>query len=446
MILSTILILHGMSIIAADEKEFLSKTDMEFLTSLARAVLDESRVRAGAKAGDAGPNVTGNTLIRPGGRHDYPAFWIRDYAMSLDMGMITLEEQRHALFLTAKHQPDTEIALPTGSVLPPGSIPDHIGFGDVPIFFPGILDDYEKQGGPRWGKLPCLDDAFFFIHMAAIYARQVSSTDFLKEVVNGKPLLQRLEEAYSMPPAHPDTGIVYTTEESRGVNFGFFDTVINTGDLLFASVLKYQASIELAELLDKANQSEKARQYREKAKSLKSVIPATFSSPSGFLKAATGISAQPDVWGTAYAVYVSALPSDVEKSACEALARALKEGTIAWRGQIRHVPTNAHFSTESPWEKCYAAKNTYQNGAYWDTPTGWVCYAVAKVDFPLAQAIAKDYLAELREGDFRKGPDYGSPWECMHHDNNHRQNPVYLASVSGPLAAFQRIHAEHRGK
>ena len=56
-----------------------------------------------------------------------------------------------------------------------------------------------------------------------------------------------------------------------------------------------------------------------------------------------------------------------------------------------------------------------------------------------ARRLAREYIEELREGDFRKGKEFGSPWECFHPDNDHRQNPVYMTSVTCPLAAFRRI-------
>ncbi len=417
----------------------LSPDDMAFLKDMAKATLDASRVAPGAKVGGIGPNTSGGTLVRPGGREDYPAFWIRDYAMSVECGIVPAEEQLHALRYTAAHQVDKETALPTGSVLPTGSIADHISFGGVPIFFPGILEDYDKQGGPQWGMLPSLDDHFYFVRMAALYFKATGSVDFLKEKIDDKPLMDRLEAAYAMPPNDPDTGIVRVNEKNRGVNFGFFDSITHTGDLLFASVLKYQAAVDLATLLDGLGRAEHAQKYRGAAVRLRDTLPKRFPADRGILRASTGLSAQPDVWGTAFAVYVGALPPDVEKAACEGLTAALNAGTLAWKGGIRHVPTDADFGKDTAWEKGLTAKNHYQNGAYWDTPTGWVCFAVAKIDPKAAAALAKDYVAELREGDFRKGADFGSPWECFHPDKNHRQNPVYLASVTAPLEAFQRL-------
>ena len=426
----------------ASASPLLSDNDMAFLTDMAKATLDASRVAPGAMVGKIGPNTSGGTLIRPGGREDYPAFWLRDYAMSVECGIIPADEQLHALRYTAAHQVDKEVTLPTGSVLPVGAIADHISFGGVPIFFPGILEDYEKQGGPQWGILPSLDDHFYFVRMAALYLKAADNPDFLKEDINGKPLIDRLETAYAMPPSDPETGLVRVDEKNRGVNFGFFDCVTHTGDLFFASVLKCRAAQDLAVLFDALRSTVQADNYRNRAARLKEVFFKRFPADRGILRASTGLSAQPDVWGTAFAVYVGALPPDAEKTACEGLADALKRGTIAWKGGIRHVPTDADFNGKTAWEKALAKRNTYQNGAYWNTPTGWVCFAVAKADPAAAAALANDLVNELRAGDFRKGEKFGSPWECFHPDGNHRQNPIYLASVTAPLDAFQRMVGE----
>jgi len=348
------------------------------------------------------------------------------------------------LLLTGRHQQDELWQLPSGSIVPPGSIVDHISFSDKPIFFAGTLEDYEGQGGPRWGRLPCLDDAYFFIHMAAVYVKEAGDIAILKQDVRGKSLMTRLEAAFAMPPSRGDTGLVYADEDTRGVTFGFTDTVTHTGDLLFCSLRKHRAATELAQLARQLNETNTASQYEEAAKKLKAAINATFPTNSGLLRASTGKSAQPDVWGSAFAVYIGALEPAVEGAVCAALAKAYHDGAMAWRGNIRHVLTTDDFSETTAWEACLAEKNRYQNGAYWNTPTGWVTYAIAKLDRAAAAQLAREYIAELREGDFRKGPDFGSPWECMHPDGNHRQNPVYMTSVTCPLAAFRRIEQEGR--
>lgn len=421
----------------------LSPDDWQFLTEMTASVVEASRVAPGAKAGDIGPNTTGGTLIRPGGRACYPAFWIRDYAMSLASGFIAAEEQRHALLLAVGCQQATPWKLPSGSFVPEGSIADHITFGGKPIFYPGTLDDFEHQGGPSWGYLPALDDHFYFIQMAAAYVARTGETGIMQEVIGRITLKEHLDRAFMMPPSRRDNGLVHCEADNRGVTFGFVDSITHTGDVLFASLLKYQAAIELDDLCRHLAKPDKVRNYRAIAAAIRNAIPAAFATPGGLLRASTQTSAQPDVWGSAYAVYIHALDDAHANAISKVLAGAYRAGTLAWRGNIRHVLTSDDFSDSTAWETALCAKNRYQNGAYWGTATGWVCYAIARTDFELARKLAKEYVDELREGDYRKGPEFGSPWECMHPDGNYRQNPVYMASVTCPFAAFKRIELEH---
>jgi len=90
------------------ETPLIAPEDVAFLRELADATLEASRVRPGETVAGIGPNTSGGTLIRPGGRNAYPAYWIRDYAMSLESGGVPLEEQRHALTVAAAHQVDGE--------------------------------------------------------------------------------------------------------------------------------------------------------------------------------------------------------------------------------------------------------------------------------------------------------------------------------------------------
>ncbi|NOZ63923.1 MAG: hypothetical protein GXO71_03130, partial [Caldiserica bacterium] len=104
-----------------------------------------------------------------------------------------------------------------------------------------------------------------------------------------------------------------------------------------------------------------------------------------------------------------------------------------------HILTTENFSENSAWEKALPKINTYQNGAYWGTASGWVFDALARVDEESFTRIVNEYIDELIEGDYRKGKDYGSPWECFHPEGNHNQNPVYLTSVTLPFSSLKKL-------
>jgi hypothetical protein len=434
------LLLTGVKGQQDSDKNLLSKTDMAYLEGLTRDVMESSRIYPGQKITDEfGNNNTGIVLIRPGGRSSYPAYWIRDYAMSIESGFVTAEEQKQLLLLTAKTQCDQTWISHAGSMIPVGAIADHIRIDDSkPIFFPGTYD-YREQGGKTWGMTPPYCDQYFFIHMAYYFVTTAASPKFLFQQINGIQLIDRLEMAYKVPPTRQDYVLVYTTEDFRGVDFGFRDVITMTGDLCLPSLLKYRASLELAELFELLHLEDKAKSYRDIAAKLKQAIPKIFYDSRGMLVASTGKSKQADVWSTVLAVYFGVLEGDQLMQTSLFLCKAYRSGTLSSKGNIRHILTTDDYNDSTAWEHSLAGKNTYQNGAYWGTPTGWVCYAMAKTDITAAKQLAKEYIDDLRAGDYRKGPEFGAPWECYNKDAP--QNAVYLASVSCPYIAFKKQSA-----
>jgi len=415
----------------------LSKNDLDYLKTLTKDVLESSRIYPQQKiSNEFGRNNTGGTLIRPGGHNTYPAFWIRDYAMSLNCGFITKDEQRHILQLAAATQCDQTWITKSGSMVPAGAIADHIRIDDSkPIFFPGTYD-FINQGSKTWGLFPPYSDQFFFIYMAYHFMKTTSSVKFLLDEINGVRLIDRLEMAYKVPPTMQNGVMVYTTDNFRGVDFGFRDAIYITGNLCLPSLLKYKASLELSELFEMLNREDKAKTYAAIAARLKREIPEVFSDKRGMLLASTGKSKQADVWSTALAVCFGVLSGEKMKKTAQFLTDSYKKGMLAFKGNIRHILTCDDYSDSTAWEISAANLNTYQNGGYWGTPTGWVCMAIAQVDVSAAKKLGKEYIDNLRAEDYRKGEGYGAPWECYNSES--KQNEIYLTTVSCPYIVFSK--------
>jgi len=418
-------------------KKLLNKNDLEFLKKLTADVMEQSRIYPGQKASEEfGPNNTDGILIRPGGRDCYPSFWIRDYAMSLESGFVTPEEQKHMLFLTASTQCNQTWITKNGGMIPYGAIADHIRIDDIlPIFYPGTFS-YEDQGTGEWGIFPPYSDQFFFIHMAWYYLNSTNDKSILLEEIRGMALIDRMELAFKVPPAGTNH-LVYTSADLRGVDFGFRDVMEITGYLCLPSIFKYRSANELAEMFTILGKTDKAAAYRNIAAEIKHNIPEVFMDHRGMLKASTGKSQQADVWSTALGVYLNILDGESSEKSCETLAGAYRKGTLSYKGNIRHILTTDDFDETTAWEFSLAAKNTYQNGAYWGTPTGWVCFAIAQVDLKSAKKLAREFVEDLQDTDFRKGEDFGGPYECFHPETGNLQNPVYLTTVSCPYAVFK---------
>lgn len=420
----------------------VSPADLAFLEDLTRSVVDSSRIFPGQDLPPAirsyGPNRSGITLIKPGGRDCYPSFWIRDYSMSLESGLITNREQLDILLYTAARQSDSTWRTKTGSLVPKGSIPDHIRINDgLPVYFPGTYD-YVNQGNETW-RMPPYCDQFYFVHMAWYYIHSTDDLSVLSRTINNVNLFDRMELAFFEVPARSETEMAVISDSLPTCDFGFRDVISMTGEVCFGSLLRYRAAMELSELSKRAGYDRKSKEYRDIAMKIKSNLVPVFADDRGMLRASTGKSRQPDVWATAFAVYLGAFDGASQAKACKTLSNAYLSGTLSMEGQIRHVLTTDDFSSTTAWEKSLVGKNSYQNGSYWGTPAGWICYAIAKVDDSSARKLAGEYIANLRKTDFRiKGPNQGGPYECVYPPTGYWQNAVYMTTVTCPLAVFRQ--------
>jgi hypothetical protein len=239
-----------------------------------------------------------------------------------------------------------------------------------------------------------------------------------------------------MPPSNSRSHLIEVDDSNRGVDFGFRDAIYITGKLCYASLLKHQAAKQMAYLYGRMGNKSKVLRYQQEAKLLSISIKRTFIDTRGMLRASTGMSGQADVWATSLAINLGILTGQSRLKVAQYLRDAYLKGELSQKGNIRHVIKSDDFSATSAWEKSVVPINTYQNGAYWGTPVAWGCQAIAYVDFKSAQKLAKEYMQELRQGDFRKGDSFGSPWECF--NDKLTQNPVYLTSVAVPFIIFKK--------
>ncbi len=97
--------------------------------------------------------------------------------------------------------------------------------------------------------------------------------DLLRTSVAGVPFLERLALAFAVPQVDPESELVVCDEQRRGVSFGFTDTVVHTGKLLFCSLLRYRAAVWMADLLTRAGDRAAAERYARIAATISSEIP-----------------------------------------------------------------------------------------------------------------------------------------------------------------------------
>jgi hypothetical protein len=327
----------------------------------------------------------------------YEAFWLRDYVYTLE-GSIDSYSDRELL--------DAGRVF-ISSMRADGAGVDCVKFDGHPIYKPGF---------GTLGDNPVADGSQFTV--AAIWHTYQKTGDatFLKENIDA--LIKTMRSV----PRNPKTKLVHIKDNDWDrCPYGFTDTVRMQGDVLFCSLLYVEAGRRLSDLLVVVGRNEEAAEWKSEAEVVaKSIREVFWDERVGLFRAATIRCREHHIWGSAFAVYLGI----ADKSQSMAIARYFKEhySQIVQNGQIRHLPGGVY------WELCVAGRDTYQNGAYWATPTGWFVYTLDLVDPALADKTVIDMVSDFKEGGV-----------CEWILGEKRRLPNYLASASLPLAGIRAM-------
>jgi hypothetical protein len=416
--------------------------DVAFLRRATEELIDASTVQPTQRI-STGLNTTGRALLTPGnnraGATTYPAYWVRDPAWVTESGLIPAADVWGWLTLmTQTMQGHTARSLASGGLIPPYSVADHINMNGSPVFYPGTYASDDTQG-PPFGKYPPHDDQYWVSFTAFAYAKLTGRWEsFLEHTptpMGEMPLWQVCHLTHNAFPVDSKTQLCVAPDSlsEHIVDWGYNDTINKTGKLLFPSLLRYESALKLAHLCEHNEMHDEALSYQHQVGVLRRALIETFyqedARHEGWFVSATGIGNQPDVWGSAYAVYLGLLPPELEQAVARWLLRGYTERTMVLEGQVRHLPT-----TDGYWEAAQCAAGTYQNGGYWGYPAGWYLYALSRVDASAAAAMLTEFVRYQRE---HWGAGLQScAWECINPELDHYQNPGYLTTIALPYVCL----------
>lgn len=327
----------------------------------------------------------------------YEAFWLRDYAYMLEgyiQGFSDKELRDACLVFVNAQRAD-------------GAFVDCVKFDGTPIYQPGY---------GSMGTNPVTDGSQFTVDVAWQTYQRLQNKRLLIQI------LDRLVKGMNAVPRNPATGLVHINPDLLWDRcpYGFTDTVRKQGDVLFSSLLFVQASRQLADLLTIANRADEGASWNRQAHAVCVKIRDVFwDEQIGLFHAATHKCREPDIWGSALAVYLDIVTQEQALT----IAHYFKGhyGEIVQRGQIRHLPGGVY------WEQA-ATRDKYQNGAYWSTPTGWFVYTLDLVDSSLADQTVLDMVNDFQQR--------GCIEWCF---GDKVQFPNYLASGTNPLAGIRKM-------
>ncbi len=326
----------------------------------------------------------------------YEAFWLRDYAYTLE-GSIDSYSDRELLDASRTF---------IRSMRADGAGVDCVKFDGQPIYKPGF---------GTLGANPVADGSQFTVAVVWHTYRKTRDLRFLKKNID--TLIKTMRNV----PRNPKTKLVHIKDDGWDrCPYGFTDTVRMQGDVLFCSLLYVEAGRRLSDLLNIVGRKNEAAEWKSEADVVAENIREVFwDEQVGLFRAATIHCKEHHIWGSAFAVYLGV----ADEGQSIAIARYFKDNysRIVQNGQIRHLPGGVY------WELCIASRDTYQNGAYWATPTGWFVYTLDLVDPVLADRTVIDMVSDFKKGGV-----------CEWILGEKRKLPNYLASASLPLAG---IHA-----
>jgi len=326
----------------------------------------------------------------------YEAFWLRDYEYTLEGAIDAYSDKE----LT------DACRLFVRKIRDDGAGTDCVKFDGTPIYKPGF---------GSMGVHPVADGSQFTVSVAWHTYQKTKDTDLLAEIIG--PLVKTMHAV----PRNRATGLVHIEpgEPQERCPYGFTDTIGKQGDVLFCSLLYVQACRQLADLLDVGGQAKDAGRWRETGRRITASIDAVFWDPNvGLFRAATVRCREHDIWGSAFAVYLGVADAQQSKAIATYFQKHYTE--IVQSGQIRHLPGGVY------WEKASCKRDTYQNGAYWATPTGWFVYTLDLVDPELADKTVIDLVRDFQNGKV-----------CEWIIGRKRRLPGYLASAALPLAGVR---------
>jgi hypothetical protein len=420
----------------------VSSADAAVLRRMTESLIDASTVRPGQVI-SSGQNITGRSLLTPGnnrpGMSTYPAFWVRDPGWVAESGMIPADDVWGWITLMVQTmQGHQGRHLSSGGVILPYSIADHINVDGRPVFYPGTYRSDDTQG-PPFGMFPPHDDQYWLSLNIYAYAKSTQKKAFIAPVsspIGDLPLWQICELAHNAFPVDTRTQLCIAADDLHEhiVDWGYNDTISKTGKLMFPSLLRYESALKLSHLFADVDMREEALTYQQQASLLRRSIIETFyqenEAHEGWLFSATGIGHKPDVWGSAYAVYLGLLPEELSTATAKWLLRLYRTGDAVLHGQVRHLPCSA-----GDWEVAQCTSGTYQNGGYWGYPAGWYIYALSLIDDAAAEQMFTEFLNYQR--DTWDEQLQSCAWECINPALNHYQNPGYLTTIALPYVTLR---------
>jgi hypothetical protein len=336
--------------------------------------------------------ASGTWIHTPDGVGNYKALWTRDFYYMVEYAgdLMDPEEIKASIYYLLNGQRQD------------GCIPDRVNVDGKAVYSPG----------PDQNPLAdhALDNGSFMALLLCSYVNQFKDEELFSEVERkvrkGLDFIKR-----------KDSGLVYNDPDNPQCTYGFTDIVKKTGNLLFSSLLYYEACLEMERFCREYDCGD-PEFYKARHEQIRNRIHKLWDENSGMFRAADLDCKQIDIWGSAYAVHAGITSAYESHRISDYLVRNADQ--LVYHGQVRHLP-----GSDKGWDRLFipCQEGTYQNGAYWATPLAWIVPVIAMENPTLAKKILQDVIQDFQKNGIN---------ECV--NMNYFKVPNYVASASNVYA------------
>lgn len=336
----------------------------------------------------------GVKLLMPQAGGGYSGFWPDDGLYPL----IALPS------LANKDELQAGIEFISDSMLELEYVADRIEPDGLPILSPG-----PSNQPPMTDRMP--------LHLPAAWVRVLDYYEGFGVRIPRKDAWAKLiERSFKrMPFAN---GLVYGDPQRPPIGWGFYDTIRIAGWELMTSIVVMRGLERATRLFERELPSEIRQHWLLLAKGIRLNLHRLYSPKIGGYMEGSRIGRQFGVWSNGLAHFLA--PEDAKRSIVDFYRR--NANAIFLRGCTRQI-------AEAGWEG-NGPGDSYQNGGFWATGTGFVLPAIADQDPDFALKLAEELAENLPAINFA---------EWIGKDGQPAGAQRYLASVSVPMIGLRSI-------
>lgn len=223
-------------------------------------------------------------------------------------------------------------------------------------------------------------------------------------------------------------GWFWSNTSQPTVGYGFQDTAIKSGDVLYESLLQWNASGLLASMAIAHGDMELEERMAALAARIKVAANAKlWDEAAGLFRASTGYEHDSiDVWGNAMAGAIGFASAEQSLSIHSYFVK--NEADLFYDGQVREIPRPYQWKHVEP----FYEQLMYQNGGYWATPLHHVLPFLAMRDRDMACRLLNQTVASFRGHGIWE-------WIGPYFPGKTKGAPGYVASAAAAYFASEQL-------